>query len=266
MFIKPCSAIWIITGMLASASAFSNQASTEYVQTAINALRTELSASDNQLINLINQLNSGLGTLSNHTSDAGAILNNKIDLVQNQVNELPIITHKIGDTFQGGVVFYVDATRQHGLIASLSDLETEGIAWRNGEGGDRRVNARAMGVGAGETNTRLIVAEQTVDEQEGRFAALLTTNYQVTESGAPCASVFNPESLCYSGWYLPSAFELTLLYTNLKQSGLSDFGNEAYWSSTEASATEAWLLDFGSGQSAVGDKSTLAHVRAIHNF
>ncbi len=33
----------------------------------------------------------------------------------------PEATHKIGEKFGGGIVFYVDATGEHGLIASPSD-------------------------------------------------------------------------------------------------------------------------------------------------
>lgn len=281
MSIKHRFLIGVLTGMLGFGSVWSNgPASTDYVDKAITSLQNELnnavaqvnaninglSATDSQLFSLMSEFKVRLETLNNSTIDAGKSFDGKIELVQNQISELPIITHKIGDIFQGGMVFYVDASQQHGLIASLADASENRMEWRNGEGGDRRVNAQAQGLGAGETNTRLIVAEQTVDEQEGQFAALAAANYQVTESGAPCLPALSVTSPCYGGWYLPSAFELMLLYTNLKQSGFGDLSNEAYWSSTEASATEAWLLDFGSGQSTVSDKSTLAHVRAIHNF
>ena len=259
-------AISFCISVLIASSAHSNPTSKEYVDNTVMTLRNDFASNNAHVLSLIDQLNARLAALTSQSAETGANLGSKIVVVQNQINELPIITHKIGDIFQGGMVFYVDASQQHGLIASLADASKNRVEWRNGEGGDRRVNAQAQGLGAGETNTRLIVAEQTVDEQEGQFAALMAANYQVTESGSPCLPTLSVTTPCYGGWYLPSAFELMLLYTNLKQSGLSDFGEEAYWSSTETSATEAWLLDFGSGQSASSDKSTLAHVRAIHNF
>lgn len=270
-----------LIGMLGISTAWSNgPASTDHVKSAIDSVRNELnsavtqlmtninvlSATDSQLLSLINELTTRLDTLRNSTHESGKNFDNKIDKVQNQVSELPIITYKIGDIVHGGMVFFVDASRQHGLMMSLTDLAPEGIEWRNGEGGDRRVNAKAQGLGAGETNTRLIVAEQTVDDQEGQFAALVAANYQVTEAGTYCESALHVTSPCFGGWYLPSVYELMLLHTNIKQSGLSDLPGEAYWSSSEASITEAWVVDFENGEGRVRDKSTPARIRAIHSF
>lgn len=247
MILKPCITLGILAGVLCSTNAFSNgPASMDYVKESLNGLRNELIAQ--------------VSALNTHLS-----LN--LEKVQNQVNELPIVTHRIGEVFQGGMVFFVDASQQHGLMVSLTDLGAEGIEWRNGEGGDRTVNAKAQGLGAGETNTRLIVAEQTIDQQEGQFAALLAANYQIAADGyAPCATTMTASSVCYGGWYLPSAYELILLHTNLKNQGLGQLADAPYWSSTEASTTEAWLVDFNLGSAEVREKSTLAHVRAIHTF
>jgi hypothetical protein len=276
-------AISVCISALIAGSAHSNPASKEYVDGTIMMLRQELAANNTHLLSLINQLNATLGTLASQTQetgsnltnkievvqnqvkDSGTSLSNKIEVMQNQINELPIVTHKIGDILNGGIVFYVDASRQHGLIASLTDLSS-GIEWRNGEGGDRLVNAQAQGLGAGESNTHLIVSEQTVDEQEGRFAALLASTYQAAGDGSPCTPALSATAPCFSGWYLPSAYELMLLHGSLKNSNPGELGDAAYWSSTEASTTAAWQVDFGSGQLAVMDKSTPLKVRAIHNF
>lgn len=48
-------------------------------------------------------------------------------------------------------------------MVSLTDLIPEGIEWRNGDGGGKIINAKAQSLGSGEMNTRLIVAEQTID-------------------------------------------------------------------------------------------------------
>ncbi|MBA2710112.1 MAG: DUF1566 domain-containing protein [Tatlockia sp.] len=217
-----------------SASSATNPASTAYVDGKIATLRSEL----------LSQFNL------------------RFEGLTSSINQLPLVTHQIGEVFQGGIIFYVDNSKQHGLMVSLNDVEPA-IGWRNGEGGDRTVNARAFGIGAGETNTRLIVAEQTIDEQEGRFAALSAANYQISADGkTPCAEPITADSLCYGGWYLPSVQELLLLHKNLKHA----LSNIAYWSSTEASMTEAWLVDFSSGEVQVSEKSTSASVRAIHAF
>lgn len=224
-----------------SPSAFSAPASTEYVRNAMNALQSELS----------NTLNA---------------LNNLITTVQGQVNDLPILTYKLGDIAEGGRVFWVDASRQHGLMVSLTDLnEPEGVTWRNGESGDRITNAQAHGLGAGETNTRLIIAEQTIDEQEGRFAALLAGSYQIAGDGTPCAATMRANTPCFSGWYLPSTYELVLLHNSFRRMNLEQLDG-FYWSSTEGSPTDAWLVDFATGEPLLREKSTLAQVRAIRAF
>ncbi|MDW9006504.1 DUF1566 domain-containing protein, partial [Legionella pneumophila] len=77
-----------------------------------------------------------------------------------------------------------------------------------------------------------------------------------------------PESAtCYGGWYLPSAYELTLLHNNLQRQGISTFAPDYYWSSTESSVGEAWLQNFSTGElMASGKASTLGHVRAVSRF
>jgi len=217
-----------------------NQASTEYVNLVVQSLRNDI----------VGQVQSLLQGNSN---------------LQNQINQLPIITHKIGEIFQGGMVFYVDETKQHGLIVSLNDLNSP-VEWRNSESGDRIVNATNIGLGAGENNTRLIVSQQTADQQDGTFAALQALNYQVKSNGEVCeneAGIIH--SLCIGGWFLPSIYELQLIYSNLKNKGLANFSDD-YWSSSEIDTTQAWAFNFSSGHSIAQDKSYTAQVRAIHIF
>lgn len=177
--------------------------------------------------------------------------------------------HNLGEPYQGGIVFFVDETGQHGLVASKRDVnQGEGIAWRNGESGNRVTNARSDGVGAGETNTRLIIAQQTIDAHKGQFAALLAANYRILADGeTPCPSVFTQGSVCYGNWYLPSAFELQLLYNNLRQANLATFAPEFYWSSTEVNASNALLQNFATGELLPSNKAnTVGQVRAISRF
>ncbi|HCX3504803.1 TPA: DUF1566 domain-containing protein [Legionella pneumophila] len=179
------------------------------------------------------------------------------------------LTHHIGEEYNGGIIFWVDKTGQHGLIASKTDLNNnEGIQWRNGESGNKVTNARADGVYAGESNTRLIIAQQTIDNQSGSFAALLAANYRVLPDGiTPCPIGSSLSEPCYGGWYLPSASELALLYHNLHAQGITSFVPDYYWSSTEASVSDAWLQNFSTGELVNSGKSnTLGHVRAVSRF
>lgn len=197
--------------------------------------------------------------------------NTKIEHINNDIEAISAdkeVVHSIGEKYRGGLIFYIDESGQHGLIASLVDVNNEGIEWRNGESGNKVTNARADGIGAGETNTRLIIARQTADNQNGQFAALVAANFQVLDDGVtPCKTPIAPEEICYGGWYLPSAYELQLLHRNLQQPSLASFAPEYYWSSTEANVSKAWLQNFGSGEITAESKAnTVGRVRAINHF
>ena len=65
------------------------------------------------------------------------------------------------------------------------------------------------------------------------------------------------------GWFLPSNDELNLMYQNLHSHGLGEFANAVYWSSTEADANNAKVIDFNTGTSAASPKlPTIANIKA----
>lgn len=178
-------------------------------------------------------------------------------------------THQIGELYRGGLIFWLDETGEHGLIASKHDInQGRGLQWRNGASGNKVTNARADGVGAGEGNTNIIIAQQTIDHQSGNFAALMAVKYRVQEDGE--TSCTTPSALnvtCYGGWYLPSIQELALLRHNLSQQGFAQFAPDFYWSSTEESASTAWMLNFSTGEQVASKKdSTQGQVRAVSRF
>ena len=70
-----------------------------------------------------------------------------------------------------------------------------------------------------------------------------------------------------SDWYLPSKFELNLLYMNLHKKGLVGFAANHYWSSTEENNFNAWFQVFSSGnQYYVGKNYGIPNVRAVRAF
>lgn len=70
----------------------------------------------------------------------------------------------------------------------------------------------------------------------------------------------------YNDWFLPSKDELTAMYDELKLFGVGDFGVLDYWSSSEGSASQAYVKYFSTGASLDRIKSGTAAVRACRAF
>ena len=168
----------------------------------------------------------------------------------------------IGDSYAGGIVFWVDASGEHGLIAARADQST-GVQWFNGAFkltgtiGDGGVYAGAM-------NTALIIAQQTADAPGGNFAAKVAANYSVQENGTSACTGAATE-ICYGDWYLPSKVELNLLYQ--QKSVVGGFANYSYWSSSEYSSYSVWFQFFNDGyQNDDYKDDDLLLVRAVRAF
>ena len=132
----------------------------------------------------------------------------------------------IGDTYQGGIIFYLDASGCHGLIAAPGDQST-GIRWHAGTFGFTQ--AKGDGIYAGKANTSIIIAAQVAIGDDGdNYAARLCNELIISEGGT-----------AYGDWYLPSKYELNLMYENIgpgDELGLGNVGNFSsgyYWSSRE---------------------------------
>jgi len=179
--------------------------------------------------------------------------------IETQITELK---HRIGEVYQGGMVFWVDESQQHGLVAAIHP-NIGATAWRNGESGDKTTNARANGIFAGLSNTQLIISEQTIDDQEGQFSALIAHQFTVQNDGLTACDT---KHHCYGNWYLPSLAELQLIHNNLYLHGIGQWIAGRYWSSSEDGVSSAYLLDFNSGEIISGDKATEALTLPVHVF
>jgi hypothetical protein len=156
----------------------------------------------------------------------------------------------IGDSYQGGIIFWLDATGQHGLIAATADQST-GIQWYNGT--YRYTGTTGDGLYAGSMNTAMIVATQMSDNQTGNFAAKVCADYSVTVGG-----------VIYGDWYLPSKYELNLLY--LQKAVVGGFASADYWSSSEINSDGAWDQDFANGGQGGSSRNVTGYVRAVRAF
>lgn len=157
----------------------------------------------------------------------------------------------IGKVYQGGIIFYVDQTGAHGLIAAQTD-QSSGIQWWNGS----YVNTGALdtAIGKGLLNTKKIIKAQG----PGKYAATLSVN-----------AVING----YKDWYLPSLDELKLMYNNIGPgaaaplTNIGHFVNNYYWSSSQYQLFYALPIYFGSTPlSDYRDAYDSLAVRAIRAF
>jgi len=148
----------------------------------------------------------------------------------------------VGQNYGGGIIFYIDGTGEHGLIAATSD-QSDSVQWYNGT--YITTNTFEGEVGKGKPNTNAIVNVQG----NGIYAASLCD--QLVLNG-------------FSDWFLPSKSELNLLYQ--KRNLVGGFANDYYWSSPEYDTLKAWNQYFPFGVQYYADKSSMAHVRAIRAF
>lgn len=163
-----------------------------------------------------------------------------IDITGNVISTTDI-TLAIGDSYQGGIIFWLDTSGKHGLIAATTDQST-GILWYNGS--YTTTNAVRDGVYAGQYNTERIINNQGT----GDYAAQLCANYQGGN---------------YGDWYLPSIYELYLMY--LQRTAIGGFVGY-YWSSTEYDSTNAWRYYVDGGTSQYSNKGLTYTVRAVRAF
>ncbi len=162
-------------------------------------------------------------------------------------------TIELGALFQGGIIFYIDGSGEHGLICSMED-QSASMVWCDDTSVLNGADGTAIGTGA--QNTLDIIAGCS-----GNSAALLCSNYLTGT---------------YDDWYLPSIQEIVQMNENLNtlNTGLSNNGGTAiasdtYWTSTElelGTVSSATTYNFESGIQGFLTKFGTARVRAIRSF
>jgi hypothetical protein len=175
-----------------------------------------------------------------------------IDITNNVISTSDICGLSIGDTYQGGIIFYIDASGCHGLISAATDASS-GVRWHAGTNGVTR--AKGDGLYAGEANTAIIIASQvSIGDDGSDYAAQICNDLQITEGG-----------VTYGDWYLPSKYELNLLY--LQKTVVGGFATSYYWSSSENDKFNVWIQYFVNGsQNGYFAKITTYSVRAVRAF
>ena len=155
----------------------------------------------------------------------------------------------IGNTYQGGLVFYLDGSGG-GLISAPSN-QSNSAEW--GCIGTNISGASGTAIGTGYQNTVDIEAGCTTPGTAADLCANLTLGG-------------------YSDWFLPSKDELNKMYLNIGQGnalGLGNvggFANYNYWSSTEFDLNYAYFQNFSYGTQSITSKYLNVYVRAVRAF
>lgn len=174
-------------------------------------------------------------------------------------NNVLTIFHKLGDYYQGGIIFYLDAMSdvtisQHGLIAAINDVTPTICEW-DSSAYPILIGSAGAEIFHGKNNTQVILGSSHANFA---MAALAASNYHYEE---------------YQDWYLPSQNELSLMFIQkdlideaANAQGGRRFLAAPYWSSTEITDKFAWFKDFSSGMELNGFKNQKLNVRAIRSF
>ena len=145
----------------------------------------------------------------------------------------------IGQNYAGGIIFYIDNTGEHGLIAAPTDENR--MQW--GCYGKQILGTYTF-YGYGQINTTRIINSCISNN-----AAFLCNSLKINS---------------YDDWFLPSKDELIELFKHKnKINGLVD---NYYWSSSEFNSSLAWFVDFQNGNPSKGLKDAALYVRAIRKF
>ena len=160
-------------------------------------------------------------------------------------------TLTIGQSYQGGIIAYIDQTGQHGLIAANQDLPQGMMSW-------------------GCDFTSQVIGTETIYGSGANNTQKMVNNCQeATGAGRRCYDLVSDG---YSDWFLPSFDELKLLFSNLKLTSKATFQNTVYASSSEATCANCgpegniYRLDFAQGYDSNTPKRGTYYVRPCRYF
>jgi len=182
---------------------------------------------------------------SANTDDGSCIINGCTDSTASNYDPLAntddgscVYPLAIGDTHQGGIIFWLDGNGG-GLISAPTD-QSSGAEW--GCYGFFIWGADGTAIGTGNQNTIDIINANCTSSNGSPTAADICAN--LTLGG-------------YSDWFLPS---------NLNKAAIGGFANNIYWSSTQFDYIYAWFQYFGNGNQNYFVKYDNLNVRAVRAF
>jgi hypothetical protein len=161
-----------------------------------------------------------------------------------EVTENPT-TYAAGDFVQGGLYTFTDG----GFAYISAAVDQSSNAEWGCQGTLIPEGLTPEAIGQGIVNTASIVAGCATAGIAARLADQLVLN-------------------SFSDWFLPSLEELGMMWTELASDGLGSFANHTYWSSTQASATQAFTVDMNNGNQGTHSKGNTSnrYTRAMRRF
>lgn len=214
------------------------------------------------VVALGNSVNDQLKNVTDPTDAQDAVTKAYVDALEARLDSLEdrvvvLEPAKVGDLHEGGIVFYIDETGEHGLVVSLVD-QSQSAEW--GCYGVNVSGAGSFAIGTGNQNTIDIIAGCSDAGTAAKICGDLTLNG-------------------YSDWFLGTYYEMKELQTALSEveAGISANSGESlknglfFWSSLESGVAEnqAWGIQYnqnGTVNSQNLDKNTTNAVRAIRAF
>ena len=170
----------------------------------------------------------------------------------------------------GGNIFYVDSL---GQFSDFDYLELAPVGWGNGiavdsAGGETTgtssVDPNMAWCSRGQQTTLIgITGNSTWALGAG---ATNTATADITCTGAAIQAASNYAGGSKDDWYLPSAGEASLLYTNMRQFGIGSMPLNLYWTSSEKLGSYSLAHNFGTGAQVTTSKGDILFVRPIRKF
>ena len=153
----------------------------------------------------------------------------------------------IGQNYQGGKIFYIDRSRKHGMISA--DFNLDNIEWGCSGGSGDSITVSGINetaVGKGSSNSQIIADVCGYETAAGKCLLL--------------------DTLGYDDWYLPSMEEMRGVSENLGRLGQANLKPGYYWSSSQVSARDAYLILNANRASAPLAKGVAYNVRPVRSF
>lgn len=189
------------------------------------------------------------------------------------------LTYKVAQAVPGGVVFYTDSTKLHGMIVADMDASVEvadglmPFVCSTGESPEHLFTSVTRGSGVG--NTSAIISYVLQLSSSCQFAAAQANQFAVNTDDPSLSCAFSTQPNCLGGWTLPSAADLQILMSNLDEinASITAHGGTAlagkYWTSSLSTAdyTKAYSITAQLNATATTEPlATLNRVRLIRYY